>query len=266
VRRLGPDSLATRDLAILRDLDRVRLLSGQQLERLHFAGLANTNVRGSARRRTLGRLIGLKLVTTLPRRIGGERAGSSGLIYSLDARAHRERALWAVSTDSAAERPVRRPWSIGWLFVKHNLDVTELYVQLREAEARQRLTVLAFDGEPAAWFTISAGSTLKPDAYAVIESDGWERHWWIEVDRATESLPTLRRKLGRYTDLLQSGQPGPDGVLPNVLVTVPDEHRAQQLRRVVDALPRAASFITVTLHDSAREVLAGQEARPPPGP
>lgn len=265
MRRLGPGSLAQRDVAILRDLERVRLLSGQQLERLHFAHLANANVRGSARRRTLGRLVDLKLVTALPRRIGGERAGSNGLIYTLDARAQRERVLWAA--DAALDgRPVRRPWAIGWLFVRHNLDVAELYVQLREAEARQRLTLLAFDSEPAAWFTAEEGSTLKPDAYAVIEAGGWERHWWIEVDRATESLPTLRLKLARYVELLRSGRPGPDGVLPNVLVTAPHDRRVQQLRDLVDGLAGAPGFVTVALHGSAREVLIGQEARPPPRP
>jgi len=108
MRRLVPGALAQRDVAILRDLDRLRLLSGRQLEQLHFQALTTGNARGSARRRTLGRLVDLKLVSALPRRVGGERAGSSGLVYCLDSRAYRERALWAPDGASARPSPHRR--------------------------------------------------------------------------------------------------------------------------------------------------------------
>src|SRR5829696_5812441 len=81
--------LSSRQTAVLADLRRVRLLTGRQLERLHFAKLATPNARASARRRALGGLVAAGLVTTLPRRIGGERAGSAGLIYTLDARGQR---------------------------------------------------------------------------------------------------------------------------------------------------------------------------------
>src|SRR5215218_9654600 len=87
--KLEVKELSSRQYAVLADLQHVRLLSGQQLERLHFAQLATPNARGSARRRSLGGLVGTGLVTTLPRRIGGERAGSAGLIYILDARGQR---------------------------------------------------------------------------------------------------------------------------------------------------------------------------------
>jgi hypothetical protein len=266
MRRLQPADLSLRDKAILRDLARVRLLTGSQLERLHFDGLVTPNARGSARRRSLGRLVRLGLVTALPRRVGGERAGSAGLVYTLDARAHRERVLW--NTEDG-ERPSaaksRRPWAIGWLFVSHTLDIAELYVRLREAERDNTLRVLRFDAEPASWFK-TGGEPLKPDAYVVLEVGGWERHWWIEVDRATESLPTLRRKFGRYLDLYKHGSAGPDGVLPRVLVTVPDKHRRDQ----VDALVRQMGddvrqeLVEVHTFEDAMAVLPGEEARPPP--
>lgn len=264
MRCLEPGTLNQRDIAVLRDLNRVRLLTGRQLERLQFADLASDNARGSARRRSLGRLQGLGLVTPLPRRVGGERAGSAGLVYTLDSRAHRERPLWEPETDFAVQptNRRRRPWAIGWLFVSHSLDVAELYVQLRETERRHDLRLLRFDAEPASWFKAPDG-IVKPDAYLVIESNGWERYWWIEVDRATESLPTLRRKLTRYLDVLRGGSPGPDGVLPRVLMTTPDVHRRDQLRGLVEQLIDDA-FIQVETFSDALGVLPGEEARPPP--
>src|SRR5829696_5656987 len=116
--KLESKELSSRQSAILADLRRVRILSGGQLERLHFARLATPNARGSARRRTLGGLVSAGLVTTLPRRIGGERSGSAGLVYTLDARGHR-----LIAESEPNSHRVRRPWPIGWPFVQHSLAV-----------------------------------------------------------------------------------------------------------------------------------------------
>ena len=40
-------------------------------------------------------------------------------------------------------------------------------------------------------------------------------------NRETESLPTVERKLQQYVSFATSGQAGPLGVIPRVLVTVP---------------------------------------------
>jgi Replication-relaxation len=185
--QLELSEFSSRQCAVLADLHRVRVLSGKQLERLHFAGLATPNARGSARRRTLGGLVSAGLVTTLPRRIGGERAGSAGLVYTLDARGHHLLAESETNTHR-----VRRPWPIGWPFVQHSLAVAELYIRLRELEAAGTIRLLHFAAEPGSWHRSSHG-VLKPDACAVFETGQWEEHWWLEVDRGTESLPTLAR-------------------------------------------------------------------------
>jgi Replication-relaxation len=46
---------------------------------------------------------------------------------------------------------------------------------------------------------------LKPDLYAVTASRDFEDSWFIEVDRGTESLPTLLRKCGQYEEYRRSG-------------------------------------------------------------
>lgn len=253
-----PPALSDRDRAILRDLDRVRLLTGRQIERLHFAELANPNARGSARRRTMHRLTGLHLVTALDRRVGGVRAGSSGLVYALDARAYRQRALWQPPQAGGTGARVRRPWPLGWQFVCHTLAVSDLYVRLREQERAGAMRLRQFLAEPASWH-----HGVKPDAYVIYDDCAWEQHRWLEVDRATESLPTIRRKLARYLELAEGGDPGPAGVLPSVLMTVPDQPRLDQVKQLVAALPEPATdLIAVERFDTA--FVSAREARPPP--
>jgi hypothetical protein len=255
--KLELKELSPRQYAVLADLGRVRLLSGQQLERLHFAQLATANARGSARRRSLGSLVTAGLVTTLPRRIGGERAGSAGLIYTLDAQGHR--LLAATETGRAGQR-VRRPWPIGWPFTKHSITVAEAYVRLRELENSGHIRLLHFATEPACWYRTAQG-VLKPDAWVVYETGDWEEHWWLEVDLGTESMQTLDRKLRRYLSFATSGQVGPLGVTPRVLLTVPTAERLVIARLVVNRLPSPAEQLI-----EVREffLVFGLPARPPP--
>jgi hypothetical protein len=246
-----------RDQAILLDLARVRLLTGQQIERLHFAGLRSTNAGGSARRRTMQRLQERRLVATLPRRIGGVRAGSAGLVYTLDSAGQRMAA--AINGGRTASR--RRPWPIGWQFVQHTLDVAELYVRLKELERFGATRVVNYQAEPSSWYVSRRGHGVKPDAYVTYLDDDWELHRWLEVDRATESLPTLRRKLSAYLTLAEQGDDGPGGVLPDVLVSAPDRHRCELVAELVHSLPEPASvLISVELFS---EVFV-PEGRPPP--
>jgi hypothetical protein len=200
--------LSVRDVRILHDLARVRVLTGNQLERLHFHDLGLTN-RDRARHRVLNRLIAWRAVTTLARRVGGVRAGSAGLTYSLDTAGQRVLRL----LDDRDERPARRPWTPGALFLAHSLAASELYVRLREAERGGHLELSAFSAEPASWQRTPSLGTIKPDAYTLVAYGDIEDAWWIEVDQATESRNTIRRKLSLYLLAAQAGVVGPHQVL-----------------------------------------------------
>lgn len=246
------DQLSSRDIAILRDLARVRVLTGGQLERLHFHDLAAPN-RDRARRRVLNKLITLHTITTLSRRIGGVRAGSSGLVYSLDTTGQRLLLL----LDDHENQSARRPWTPGTLFLSHSLAVAELYVRLRESELTGGLELPVFLAEPACWQRTAYLGTLKPDAYALVASGTVEDAYYVEVDQGTESRNTLRRKFGLYLLAAQAGVTGPDGILPRVLVTVPDTRRLETIRGIVNDLgPVAQRLISVTLHNRAVEYMA----------
>jgi hypothetical protein len=246
------DQLGERDEKIFRDLWRVRLLSGNQLDRLHFADLTPPQ---RARSRVLARLVRYQAVTTLTgRRVGGVRAGSAGLIYTLDAAGQRALRLLDHGQDDG---PARRPWTPGQMFVAHTLAVSELYVRLREAERKQELELLDFRAEPACWQPTTTLGTLKPDAFVLVAWGDVEDAWWVEVDQATESRTTLRRKLELYLLAAQAGQVGPSGVLPRVLITVPDTARRQRMREVVSGLATPADkLFAVTVHAEAVRSIA----------
>jgi hypothetical protein len=177
------------------------------------------------------------VLATLERRIGGERAGSSGLVYACDIAGKR---LVGVSGR------VTRPGTPGLLFVQHVLAVSELYVALVERTRRdQQVRLENFEAEPACWWPDGQRGKLKPDAYVRLSTPTYHDHWWVEADRATESLPTIRRKLGAYVSFWRSGQLGPGGIMPRVLLTVPDAKRYSEIVRLIRQLPTESQELVI---------------------
>jgi len=212
--------LTDRELEILRTLERIRLASGRQLERLHFRPDTDRN-----RRRVLQSLSDRRLIARLDRTVGGKRSGSAGYVYVLDIAGRR-------LLSRLEGRTVRRPSTPGAPFVRHILAVSELYVQLIEAERRGETELLDFQAEPAAWRRYpgrGGGSALcKPDAYLRLGSGEYEDSWFVEVDRGTENTSTLTAKLDTYRAYWSSGQEqARRGVFPRVLWLVPHDRRHQ---------------------------------------
>jgi Replication-relaxation len=250
------DGLSDRDRAILRDVARLRVLTSRQLGRLHFADLQGAH-RDRTRRRVLERLTSLSVLTSLNRRIGGTRAGSAGLVFALGLAGQRLAAI-THDRDDAPHTRTRQPHTPTARFLGHELAVSELYVRLVELARTGSLTLVAFRAEPVSWWQDDAGAWIKPDAYVIVSAGDIEDAWAIEVDMATESLPTLRRKLVTYFDLAGRGDEGPDGRgLPRVLITVPDERRERAVRELLrDLSPPADQLFAVTVHDGAAAFIA----------
>ena len=237
--------LTPRDEQLVRDLDRLRVATSGQLQRLRFSELGGTHG-DRTRRRVLARLVALGVLVTMERRIGGIRAGSAGLVFSLDILGQRLARQLEV-TAGAAARP-RHPGTPTERFLRHSLAVSELYVALVEATRDSNITLDAFESEPACWWPDGAGSWVKPDAALTISSGEIEDRWNVEVDLATESLPTLGRKFRSYLDLYERGATDPTGVLPRVLVTVPDERRLHATAGLIRQLPAPASQLLLVIH------------------
>jgi len=239
-------TLSVRDWAIIDTVYTLHVVSGSQLERLHFTNLSLQS-RSVMRWRVLKRLVDARVLVTLERRVGTAQRGSAKFCYALDTAGLRLMRLRvnAASPDAVARRP-RLP---GERFIAHVLAVSELYVSLIEHSRIGLFTVEQFHAEPTAWVRDGLGGWLKPDGFVRLRAGTVDDFWWLEADLATESLPTVRSKLLAYLDFVARGQFGPDGVVPRVLIAVSykDEKRqkARQmaLQRVVNTLPTPAEYM-----------------------
>lgn len=254
-------TLSPRELAMVETLDRVRLASTKQLQRLHFtAGTELANARQV--RRTLARLVQLRVLTRLERRVGGPMSGSSDYPYVLDVTGQRI----ASACGPAGGVRIRRPWTPGVSFLRHALAVTELYVQLVDAERTGALELIAFDAEPLSWRTFTglggARVVLKPDAFVRVGVGSYEHFFFVEVDRATQSGPTIGRKLTTYRRFWQSGrEQARFGLFPKVLLLVPTEARKEALVEVAAKQPPDAwELFQVAPYDHALAVFTEREA------
>ncbi|MBM7807767.1 hypothetical protein JOD57_003604 [Geodermatophilus bullaregiensis] len=185
--------LTARDWAVLGDVDRCRLLSGRQLQRLHV-GEGETAAR--AARRLLARLTRHGLLARLERQIGGLRAGSSGFVYGLGPAGVRLLHPGA---------PRRRLHEVRDGFLRHTLAIGDLYVELRQAEQRGLLDLLTLETEPRSWRRMADGDWLKPDLHLVIGIGEEALHAFVELDQGTEHSPALLGKLRQYETAYRGG-------------------------------------------------------------
>ncbi len=236
------ERMSARDWAIVQTVNRLRLVTGWQLERLHFAELVGRS-RAVSRWRVLKRLCDWRVLMAMSRRVGGSLRGSTKLAFALDSAG--QRLLQLPRHGGTSGVVVRRPGVPSERFKEHSLAVSELYVCLVELACSQAFTLGTFLAEPACWWPDGRGGRLEPDAYVSVSTAKVTDHWWVEVDRDQESLPTMRRKLMVYLEFLHSGQVGPGGVMPRVVVMVPNERRREAVRGVVALLPGVAGELFV---------------------
>jgi hypothetical protein len=202
------------------------------------------------------RLAELCLVVRLERRVGGIRSGSDGYIYGLSGLGHAVLDLGQV-----VRRRHRRVPETKLAFESHVLAVSELAVCLGEHALAGRCVVEEFRAEPGSWrpFGGLGGGirVLKPDAYVRLGVGEYETTAFIEQDMATESLPTIGRKLNVYVDYWRSGiEQDAHEVFPRVWWLVPNTERLTALQRTVQQLPpHTHDLFTVALTDHAPDLL-----------
>lgn len=245
--------LSLRDWNVIETVNLLRVASGQQLERLCFASLTNPRSRTVTRSRVLGRLVRERVLVPVGRRVGGSGRGSSVQAFALDTAG---RQVLARRQLAEAERVrVRRPGPPGERTIRHLLAVAELYTELQEQARSNGLTVETFTTEPGCWWPNGVGGFLKPDCYVVLgRADGQVRdHWWIEVDLATESLPTVRAKVADYLDFRRRGERGPNDLLPWLLISTISAKRCAAIARIVRKLPDADELVTVVQDSEAAQ-------------
>ena len=218
-------------MAIIRQVGELRLMSARQLEAIHFPEIEHDNAAAAmrARQRVLARLVRDGLLVPLDRRIGGVRAGSAGLVLGLGPLGQRVLSL---------DGPRRRAHEPGLRFVDHTLAIGQLVVDVKVAARHGTLELLACEAEPTCWREfggIGGRRVLRPDAFLSLGVGEFELRWFIEVDRASESVPVVVRKCRFYADYYQAGveQARSGGVFPRVCWVVPDEARAERVGRAI---------------------------------
>jgi hypothetical protein len=250
------DRLSLRDLGVIRQVAELRLMSARQIQALHFPNSEHCGERAAtrARQRVLARLCRERLLVALTRRIGGVRAGSASLVLALGPVGQRVLALHGTR---------RRAYEPTWRFVDHTLAIAQLVVDVRLAARAGLLDALEAQAEPVCWRSfarLGGRCTLRPDAFLSVGVGDYELRWFIEIDRATESLPTVLKKCHLYADYYQSGtEQANGGIFPRVCWIVPDEGRAERVRAAIGrdgSLP--ARLFTVTTSINAIATLRGE--------
>lgn len=233
--------LGHRDHAVLESLERFRLLSTRQLQRLHFYDHASDLAAARACSRAMQRLHELGVVVTLQRRIGGVRKGSTSFVWQLAATG--ERYLRAMRGQARRRRFVEP----GALFVTHTLAVSDLAVGLLEAARTvTQFSVEQLTVEPGNWrqYLGLGGETrwLKPDLHLIAVVDdaegGYEEHAFIEIDLGTEHLPRIQAKCRAYAAYAATGAyQAAHGLFPAVAWLSPDTARQAALKATVTRTP-----------------------------
>lgn len=225
------ERLSGRDLAIIGQVADLRLMSARQIEAIHFPASEHHSAQAAARarQRVLGRLVRDQLLIRLERRIGGVRAGSSGFVFASSPVGQRLLAL--DGSPRRFQEPTLR-------FLEHTLAITQLVVDVTVASRQGLLDILVCQAEPRAWREFSGLSgrqVVRPDAFLALGVADLEWRWFCEIDRGSESVPVVLRKCRQYASYYQSGQEQANhgGVFPRVCWLVPDELRAERLRRAI---------------------------------
>jgi hypothetical protein len=224
------ESLSPRDIAVIDQVRDLKLMSGAQIQAVHFPLLDHATADAAARasRRVLRRLTGTGLLVRLDRRVGGIRGGSAGFVYGIAPLGHR------LLDGDGPRRRFREPSAT---FVHHTLAITQVAVDLIERQRAKDLDILRLEPEPRCWrsFASLAGTQLvRPDLFVALGAGEFEHHWFIEMDLGTETIARRIVKCKQYEAYYRSGQEQTAHELfPRVLWIVPTAQLAAQLQHVV---------------------------------
>lgn len=229
--------LSARDTAVVELVGRFRLMTAEQVRAVVFPGQASKTPFD----RCMARLVAGGYLTRLARFVGGFGGGSGQYVYQLG------RAGWRSLGRTGTYRPLR-------VVDLHTLTISQCFVDLHALERAGQLQVLAFQPEPGSHLQV-AGVSLTPDA-AVELGEPTRRlkfRYWLEVDRSTENMDTIKDKCVRYWRAYQAWD---EDVFPFVVFVVPDAMRRREIERVVAAGPdEAQTLFRVYELDTLAEVI-----------
>lgn len=246
-------TLGERDFSVLNSIRTCRYLLTSQIERLHFTDASSQTAALRATNRNLKKLGDHGLIQPLTRRIGGIRAGSSAMVWHLTEGGEH---LLRLANHNA--KPHRRFFEPSPHFLAHTLATAECYIQLKEANGMNGLSLIEAEVEPECWRSYSHRGKivmLKPDLYAVTSLDEYMDSWFFEIDLSTESTMKIVEKCQHYYDYYCTGlEQKEHEVFPLVVWIVPDGARkellAKNIRNAFQKQPKLFAVIRADELDS----------------
>ena len=223
------------DTQILYFLSQARFAITNQLAGLFFADSARFE---TAIRRANFALQSLKkagLVSHLKRRVGGARRGSASYVWQITFQGLK----FLKNQDETVVLRYKNKYEPTQHHVEHTLAITEVFVETLEAvRDSEKLSLETFSFEPNSWRSYQKlsgiGRTLKPDAYLELVSQEYEDHYFLEIDRSTESLARVVNTCKKYIEYYRLGiEQRQKEVFPFVLWIVPDDKRKLAISKAI---------------------------------
>lgn len=248
--------LSARDRAILQSVADYGFLTTAHIQSLHFYDHATSEAAARICRRVLARLHRLAVIEPLQRRIGGIRAGSASFVWRVGPVGDR-------LLRQGSEQPRARRKEPSTRFLDHRLAVADCACLLTTAARQRDFELVSIASEPSSWRPFlglhGAREILKPDLHVVTASGEFEDHWFIEIDRGTESLPTVLKQCAQYERYRRSGREQAEaGVFPRVVWLVPEVYRRDRLTDTIRAARDLdAALFRVALPDDLLPLVVG---------
>ena len=255
------NQLTTQDIQILYFLNQARYTTTSQLARLFYSDSDKPETAIRRANFTAQRLLKAGLVSHLKRRIGGVRKGSASYVWQITFQGLK----LLKGQDETIVLRYKNHYEPSQHHVEHTLAVTEIFIKTMETVRNsKKLSLEAFSFEPNSWRSYQKlsglGMTLKPDAYLELVSQEYEDHYFIELDRSTESLARIVNTCKKYIEYYRSGvEQRQHGVFPFVLWIVPDDKRKPAISKAIqtELYNFWELFTVITLDDYQNYIKGG---------
>ncbi|MDG3131610.1 replication-relaxation family protein [Streptococcus suis] len=254
------NQLTPQDSPLLYFLNQARYATTSQLARLFYSDSDKPETAIRRANFTMQRLLKAGLVSHLKRRIGGVRKGSASYVWQITFQGLK----LLKSQDETIVLRYKNQYEPSQHHVEHTLAVTEIFVETMETVRNsEKLSLEAFSFEPNSWRNYQKlsglGMTLKPDAYLELVSQEYEDHYFIELDRSTESLARIVNTCKKYIEYYRSGvEQRQHGVFPFVLWIVTDDKRKLAISKAIQKeLYNFWELFTVITLDDYQDYIKG---------
>ncbi len=220
--------LPERDKMVLRSLAKCQYLTSRQIGRLHFYSYANKTAIIRTTNRALAKLRDYGLAEPLYPRVGSKVNN-----WTIT-----ESGMSLINLDNPEYKPSKSYVKASHNFLKHTLEVAEVYVQLFEVCQKHQMELVKTEMEPECWRGHAGEdgrpATMKPDMYARTGNGQFEDSWFFEVDMNTESPSVVLEKCRRYVHYCTTGmEQKRNGVFPLVVWIAYSENRKAKLQQYI---------------------------------